>query len=163
MARAIARIENPLRTGSNTVKCFITALVVIRRSAFYHQPSSCETGSLLIRQRGPLHNPEPLDGGEPRPPFASSPLAIPSCGVVGHKRALERANAFDPDLHLIAGLDELVVWHTDARRRARQNHVARVQRDATAQEGKLFGNAENHLGGARILTQLAVTPKTDSK
>jgi transposase len=54
--------------------------------------------------------------------------AIRCCGVVGLERALERANTFDPDLDLVAGIDELVVRHTDSSGRAGQDHVARVQR-----------------------------------
>ncbi|AIP33129.1 transposase IS116/IS110/IS902 family protein [Paraburkholderia xenovorans LB400] len=73
MLRATERTARPQPTCSNTSKCFITAVVVIRRSALYRRPSSCKTGSVLSRQRMRLHNPGPLEGEKQREGHTSVP------------------------------------------------------------------------------------------
>jgi hypothetical protein len=66
MQRVTGRNAKRQQTCSNTSMCFITAVIVIRRSTLYRGTSSCETGSLLGKQKMRQHNPGPLEGEKKR-------------------------------------------------------------------------------------------------
>jgi hypothetical protein len=75
MVRGTARIAKPWRTCSNTLKCFITAVVVIHRLASCRQPNSCKTGLRPSGQKRRLLNPGPLEG-ENRGKLMTSPRRL---------------------------------------------------------------------------------------
>src|SRR5687768_6600662 len=69
---------------------------------------------------------------------------------------LELADAVDPGEHLVAGLDR-----ADARGRAGENDVARLERVVLRKVGDLLGHGPDHLGEVRALALLAVDVEPD--
>jgi len=70
--RATERIRTRRPISSNILKCFTTAIVVIRRSALFRRSSSFGIGPKLSRPRMRLHKPGPLEGEKPREAHGAS-------------------------------------------------------------------------------------------
>src|SRR5258706_11013062 len=76
---------------------------------------------------------------------------------------LELADLLDPELDRLARSQEALARHTDARRCAGHDQIARLQRDARGEHLDLLGHREDHLVGVRILHQLAAHPKLEAE
>src|SRR5262249_52363247 len=75
----------------------------------------------------------------------------------------QRADAFDPDLGGVAGLEELAARRADAGRRAGQDDVARIERDPRRQVRQLLGQIEDHVAGVGVLLDDVIDPKLDAE
>src|SRR5258708_33944653 len=75
----------------------------------------------------------------------------------------ERADVLDPQLDYVAGFEEFRPRGADARRRAGQDHVARLQRDARGQVRDLLREREDHLACVGILLDNVVDPELEAK
>src|SRR5271170_5220555 len=85
---------------------------------------------------------------------------MPPKGVLRHPIA-DLADLLDPQLHHVAGLEELATAGADARRRASEDEVARIKRHAGRQLLDLLGEVEDHVAGIGILFQYAVDPQLE--
>src|SRR5690349_8920874 len=73
----------------------------------------------------------------------------------------ELADALDPQLDRVAGLEEPAPAYAHPRRGPGEDEIARVQGHARREHRGLLGGVEDELGGVRVLHQLAVYPQPD--
>src|SRR5215510_14967717 len=86
------------------------------------------------------------------------PRSVSLIGSRGH-RVAQLADAFDPELHDVAGLEEHAPRHPHAGRRAGQDEVARLQGHARRQHRDLLGGVLDHAARAGVLHERVVDPE----
>ena len=89
--------------------------------------------------------------------------SLPQSGRIGSSghRVAQLADAFDPELHGIAGFEEYSPRHSHAGRRSGQDEIARLEGHTRGQHRNLFGGVEDHLARVGILHERVVDPELE--
>src|SRR5437588_27525 len=75
----------------------------------------------------------------------------------------DRSDPLDPDLDHVAGLEEFAASGANPGRRPGQDQIAGMKGQPRRKMRDLLGEAEDHLGGVRILLDGAVDPQLDGE